>query len=105
MQPVLYGVSGIFPLGAGVAWACAAVGTSPAAAAAPTVTPRLCRKSRRLGLWLMVPPPVVCRLRRGKPGSGNGEVSEAPALPGVKARDGSCALRHHRPARAFDEPR
>src|SRR5215813_15630304 len=98
MQPVLYGVSGIFPLGAGVAWACAAVGTSPAAAAAPTVTPRLCRKSRRLGLWLMVPPPVVCRLPTRKTWTREWEVSEAPALPGVKARGASCALRHHRTA-------
>jgi len=60
MWPILNGVSGMFPFG--LSWACATPTTGSAApaevSAAPTLTPRVLRKSRRLTSAAMVVPPL-----------------------------------------------
>src|SRR2546422_616968 len=61
MWPVLYGLSGMVPLGCIGAWACAGSGVirEPAdAPTAPIVTPSRFRKSRRLTSSVIGPPSV-----------------------------------------------
>src|SRR5207247_2105379 len=61
MWPILYGASGMLPLGLSCAWATPTDGmTDPADAvsAAPTLTPRVLRKSRRFTSPAMVVPPL-----------------------------------------------
>src|SRR3989449_3570391 len=61
MWPILYGVSGILPLGFSCAWATPTDGmTDPADAvsAAPTLTPSVLKKSRRFTSPAMLFPPL-----------------------------------------------